>query len=130
MPPKAPPNVTTRTASSTLGAGQTQDTPIEPPLESEPNDDLDDASVAQLKEQIRTLTRGWRDDQEIMRQILDQVATLTAAAQQNPIRPTRRDSPSSTDTQDRALKYSKKQPDLVPLSDGTDPTFKSWKLQI
>jgi hypothetical protein len=106
-----------------------QDAQLEQPLESEPDDDLDDASVAQLKEQIRTLTRGRRDDQEMMRHILDQVATLTAAAQQNPIRSTERDSPS-TDNQDRTPKYSKKQPDPVPLSNGIDPTFESWKLQI
>jgi hypothetical protein len=64
MPLKAPLNVTTRTASSTytLSASKTQDTPIELPLESEPDDDLDNASVAQLKEQIRTLTRGRKNN--------------------------------------------------------------------
>jgi hypothetical protein len=144
MPPKInPKNVTTRTASSathTSSASQTQaaaqmdslpetDTPLP---ESSDSDDLDDADVAQLKEQIQTLTQAHKDDQETLRRVLEQLATLAAAqvAQQNPVRSVERDDTSTMGSQDRTPKYSKKQPDPTPLSDGVDPTFESWKLQI
>jgi hypothetical protein len=39
-----------------MNENQTQDTQIDPPLEPESSEDLDDADVAQLREQIRTLS--------------------------------------------------------------------------
>jgi hypothetical protein len=98
---------------------------MDPPPESD-DDNLDDASVAQLREQIRMLTQARKDDQDMMRQILDRLATL-ATAQQNPVRSIERDTPSTTASQDQP-KCSKKLPDPVPLSNGVDPTFESWKL--
>ena len=111
------------------------DTQIDPPLKPESGDDLEDADVAQLREQIRTLSQGRKDDQETLKLILEQLATLAAAqgAQQNTIRSIRsieRDDTSTTGSQDRPLKYSKKQPNPAPLSNGVNPTFESWKLQI
>jgi len=137
MPPKAPPNVTTRTAVSThtSSASQTQaNAQDDPPLpESDDDDNMDGTNVAQLKAQIRTLAQGRRDDRETLRLILDQLATLAAAQvsqEDPPLRSTERDTLSSSENQDRAQKYSKKQPDPAPLSNGINPTFESWKLQI
>ena len=48
------------------------------PPESD-DDGLDNADVAQLREQIRTLVQGRRDDQGTLKLILDQLATLAAA---------------------------------------------------
>jgi hypothetical protein len=88
---------------------------MDPLLETDGQDDVD---VAQLREQIRTLTQGRKDDQETLKRILDQLATLAIAqvAQQNTVHSIERD-----DTP----KYSKKQPDPSPLSNGVDPTFES-----
>ena len=133
MAPRAPPNVTTRTATHTSSASQTQEAQMEIPLpESDDSDDFEVADVAQLRAQIRTLTQGRKDDQETLRLILEQLATLAAAqvAQRNIVSSTERDDIPSTGSQDRNPKYSKKQPDPKPLSDGVDPTFESWKLQI
>src|SRR3982074_2714806 len=66
-------------------------------------------------------------------QILAQLAALTAAQTPLPqdyVHSVERGTSISTDTQDRIPRYSKKQPDPQPLSDGIDPTFESWKLQI
>src|SRR5438477_5670083 len=64
--------------------------------------------------------------------ILVQLTALTAAQTplpQDPVHSVERDASILTDTQDRIPRYSKKQPDPQPLSDGVD-TFESWKLQI
>jgi hypothetical protein len=86
-----------------------------------------------LREQIRTLTQGRKDDQDTLKLILEQLATLAEAqvAQQNTVRSIEQDNPNALilESHDRP-KYSKKQPDPTPLSDGVDPTFKSWRLQI
>ena len=69
----------------------------------------------------------------MLEQILAQLTALTAAQTplpQDPVCSVERDASISTDTQDRIARYSKKQPDPQPLSDGVDPTFESWKLQI
>src|SRR5438552_6672441 len=69
----------------------------------------------------------------MLERILVQITALTAAQTplpQDPVRSVERDASISTDTQDRIPRYSKKQPDPQPLSDGVDPTFESWKLQI
>ena len=80
MPPKGTTNVSTRTASSThtSSASQAQDAQMNQPPESD-DDGLDNADVAQLREQIRTLVQGRRDDQGTLKLILDQLATLAAA---------------------------------------------------
>ena len=74
MPPKS-----TRTPASAQGssAGQTQ---ADPTPETVDNDVLeDDTDVALLREQIRVLTQARNDDQETLKLVLDQLATLTAA---------------------------------------------------
>jgi hypothetical protein len=91
--------------------------------------------VAQLREQMRTMTQDRKDDQETLRQIMEQLATLAAAlvAQQtqNPVRSVERDDSSTiTESQGRTQKYLKKLPDPERLSDGVDPTFESWRLQM
>jgi predicted nucleic acid-binding Zn-ribbon protein len=35
--------------------------------------------VAQLREEMRTMTQGQEDDQETLRQVVEQLATLAAA---------------------------------------------------
>src|SRR5438045_7084490 len=79
------------------------------------------------------LTRYQRNDQDMLGQILTQLTALTAAQTPlswHPVHSVEQDASISTDTQDRIPRYSKKQPDPQPLSDGVDPTFESWKLQI
>ena len=79
------------------------------------------------------LTRARQKDQDIQKQILAQLATLAAAQKapvdpKNPVRTIEQQAP--VDTREGVPKYSKKQPDPKPLSDGIDPTFESWRLQI
>src|SRR5204862_830274 len=73
-----------------------------------------------------------KDDQQTLKLILEQLATLAVAqaAQQNVVRTVEHVDAAITGSQDWTPKYSKKQPDPNPLSDRTDPTFKSWKLQV
>ena len=77
------------------------------------------------------LTRAQQKDQDIQKQILAQLVTL-AAAQKVPVDP---ENPVHTieqqflvDTREGVPKYSKKQPNPKPLSNGIDPTFESWRL--
>lgn len=140
MPPKNPargalPNVTTRTASQarTSNTSRTQEGIPEPPFDHDLGGDPEGADVAQLREQIRTLARDQINDRDMLGQILAQLTALTATQTplpQDHIRFAERDTSISTDAQDRIPRYSKKQPDPQPLSDGIDPTFESWKLQI
>ena len=100
---------------------------MDPLPETDDDKLLDNADDAQLREQIRTLNKARREDQKTLKQVLEQVATLAAAlaAQQNPVRSVERDDGSSTGSQERTQRYSKKLPDLDPLSNGTNPTFES-----
>jgi hypothetical protein len=87
-------------------------------------------NVAQLREQMHTMTQGREDDWETMRQVVEQLATLAVALvaqqNQNPVCPVEQDDSSTiTESQDRTRKYSKKLPDPERLSDGVDPTFES-----
>jgi len=76
MPLKGARNAPSTYASS---ASQTQaDAQIDPLLESD-NDVSDEADVARMREQIRTLTQARLDDQQTLRQVLEQLATLAAA---------------------------------------------------
>ena len=140
MPPKNPAGgaaqkVTSWTASQaqTSNTSRTQGEPPEPSFDDDLDDGLEGADVTQLREQIQVLTRDQRNDRDMLERILVQLTALTAAQTplpQDPVRSVERDASISTDTQDRIPRYSKKQPDPQPLSDGVDPTFESWKLQI
>ena len=59
-------------------ASQTQ---VEAQIDSLDTDDneADEADVAQLRAQIRTLTQGRKDDQDTLKLILEQLAILVAA---------------------------------------------------
>ena len=87
--------------------------------------------MALLREQIRDLTQARNDDQETLKQVLDQLAKLAAAqrSQDNLIRSEERDDISTTGFQGRT-RYSKKLPDPPELSEGDNPTYESWKLQM
>src|SRR5436190_19248443 len=128
MPPKQ-----TMPSMQASSASQMQaEAPMDPLMETEDYEGLDDsADVAQLREQIHTLTQAHKDDQQTLKLILEQLATLAAAqaAQQNVVRTVEHVNAAITGSQDRTPKYSKKQPDPNPLSDRTDPTFESWRLQ-
>src|SRR5436190_9438108 len=129
MPPK-------RTTPSTQASSTSQmqaEALMDPLMETEDYEGLDDsADVAQLREQICTLTQACKDDQQTLKLILEQLATLAAAqaAQQNVVHTVEHVDTAVTGSQDWTPKYLKKQPDPNPLSDGTDPTFESWKLQV
>ena len=72
----------------TSSASQTQaEAQIDPLLDTDDNEG-DEVDVAQLRKQIRTLTQARKDDQDTLKLILEQLATLAAAqaAQQNPVR--------------------------------------------
>jgi hypothetical protein len=79
MAPRAPPNVTTRTGPSAHppSASQTQAEAQMNPLPESDNGLEDD--VAQLREQMHTMTQDRRDNWETMRQVVEQLATLAAA---------------------------------------------------
>ena len=123
-----------QSSSANQTQGELPDPQSEAEFDNDDNEDLEGDDVAQLWEQIRTLTRGRKDDQNILGRILAQVTALSAAQAQNPPQGTvlsvERDTPMSTNTQSGPPRYSKKQPDPQPLSNGIDPTFESWKLQI
>ena len=78
-------------------ASQTQAEAQIDPLDTDDNE-ADEADVAQLRAQIRTLTQGRKDDQDTLKLILEQLATLAAAqvAQQNPVRSIKRDSSNTS----------------------------------
>ena len=95
-------------------------------------------AIAQLQEEMQSLQASRQQDHDLLAQILAQVTknstqpgTLHTQAQSTS-RTIERDTPgsplSSPDTNPRH--YSKKLPDPPPLSDGIDPTFASWKIQI
>jgi hypothetical protein len=62
-----------------MSASQTQDAQVNLPFKPESGYDLDDASVAQLREQIRMLSQAQKDNQEALKLILEQLSTLAAA---------------------------------------------------
>ena len=106
-----------------------------PLLNIDNNEAIDKADVAQLREQMHTLTQAQKDNQDTLRLILEQLATLAIVqiAQQNTIYSIEQDNtlnPLIIGLQNRTLRYSKKQPNLNPLSNRTNSTFESQKLQI
>jgi zinc knuckle protein len=103
-------------------------------------EDPDD--VMDMSEQIRVLTANQeadrlkaQDTQRTLERILERITALQSVpaspvrSPDRPIRSTERDTPVSTDT---IIKQSKsvKLPDPQPLSDGTDPTFENWRIQV
>ena len=52
---------------------------MDPLSDTDDNDVLDEADVAQMREQICTLTQARKDDQETLRLILERLETLAAA---------------------------------------------------
>jgi hypothetical protein len=75
-------------------------------------------------------------DQEIIAQLQAQINALTAmlpAPEDSVARTIERDTPATTTTAPEHLgstKYSKKRPDPPIFTDGVDPTFESWKIQM
>jgi hypothetical protein len=90
-----------------------------------------------LQEQVQVLSRNQSHTDTLLQQLLTRITELSDATRTNqrsqsrqpatPILRQARDTPDSTAPSQR---YSKKLPDPVSLSDGKDPTFLSWKLQI
>jgi Zinc knuckle len=113
-------------------------------LERQPESDYDDApeeaSSRTLNAQVQELARNQSATETILQSILQRITELSGAVRDSPSarlptasfppgppRPTiERDTPFSTGS----ATYSKKLPDPTPLSDGKDPTFLSWKIQI
>src|SRR5436190_19668412 len=109
MPPKS-----TTPSTQASSTSQTQaEALMDPLMETEDYEGLDDSTdVAQLREQIHTLTQAHKDDQQTLKLILEQLATLAAAqaAKQNVIRTVKHVDAAITGSKDRTTKYSKKQP--------------------
>jgi hypothetical protein len=92
--------------------------------------------VTQLQELVRTMAQERQADREQIAQLISQVTALAAA---NPVVSSiERDTQDTQDTESNTsdagrsskAKYSKKRPDPPVLTDGTDPTFESWKIQM
>ena len=103
------------------------------------NQELTD--VAQLQELIRTMAQERQADRQQIAQLLSQITALTAANMPNyspgptPNRPMdsiERETPSTTTVSSRSndTKYSKKRPDPPVFTNGIDPIFESWKIQM
>ena len=92
--------------------------------------------VAQLQELVQTMAQERQADRDQVTQLLTQITALTAAITPNQVIPSierdAQDTESITSDANRPSKtnYSKKRPDPPVLTDGTDPTFESWKIQI
>ena len=77
-----------------------------------------------------------QSDQEIIAQLRAQVEALTAIlpTPEDPVAPTiERDTPATVTTISEysgPAKYSKKRPDPPIFTNGADPTFESWKIQM
>jgi hypothetical protein len=75
-------------------------------------------------------------DQELIAQLRAQIEALTAmlpAPEDSVARTMERDTPATTSTtpeHSSSAKYSKKRPDPPIFTDGVDPTFESWKIQM
>lgn len=94
-----------------------------------------------LRDQVRTLTRNQSQTETVLQQLLNKVTELNSNVLANPqpsiersatpIHGRDKGTPDSSATdQGSSQRYSKKLPDPSPLSDGKDPTFLSWKVQI
>jgi hypothetical protein len=125
-------------ASSSKRAAPTQEE-HEIQLGSEIEDDDD---IMDVHKQIRALTADQKADrlqaqstQETLQEILDSLQALRSSpaspprSPNRPIRSTERDTPGSTDATTKQPK-SAKLPDPQPLSDGIDPTFENWRIQV
>jgi hypothetical protein len=104
--------------------------------ESDYDDAPEGSDSRTLREQVKTLARNQSRTETLLEQLLTKIDEQATARSQErrsmtPIRGSNRDTPDSTATdQAPSQRYSKKLPDPVSLSDGKDPTFLSWKLQI
>lgn len=100
------------------------------------NDAPEGSDSQTLREQVQTLTRNQSRTETLLEQLLTRITEQANPSPQErhsltPIRGQDRGTPDSTATeQTPSQRYSKKLPDPVSLSDGKDPTFLSWKLQI
>lgn len=126
-----------KASSSKRPASTREEHEIQLGSEIEDNDD-----VIGVHEQIRALAANQKIDrlqaqstQETLKEILESLAALRNSpasptrSLSQPIRLTECDTPESTDTMTKQLK-SVKLPDPPPLSDGIDPTFENWRIQV
>ncbi len=107
-------------------------------LDSDYDDAPEQSSQRTLRAQVQALAQNQSETDSTLRQILQRITDLAGSTRaettplSNIMRTTiERDTPMSVaDSQDTGHRYSKKLPDPTPLSDGKDPEFLSWKLQI
>ncbi len=107
-------------------------------LESDDDDTPEPATSEDLLYQVQALARNQSATESTLQLILQRIAKIGATspesnsrstAQPIPVhRTTERDTPESNHS--FSLRHSKKLPDPSPLSDGKDPSFLSWKIQI
>lgn len=104
--------------------------------ESDFDDNPEGSGSQTLREQVQTLARNQSRTETLLEQLLTKITEQANPSfqERRPVTPFRgqdRGTPDSTVTdQTSGQRYSKKFPDPVSLSDGKDPTFLSWKLQI
>jgi hypothetical protein len=111
-------------------------------LDSDNDDDATEGLYSQtLQKQVETLTQSQSHTDTILQQILSRINELSKSDQtnpgsrapQSPVSPydQERDTPASTvNNPSNGQRYTKKLPDPTPLSDGKEPTYLSWKIQI
>jgi hypothetical protein len=109
-------------------------------LDSDYDDAPERLDSQTLREQVQTLSRNQSHTETLLEQLLTKITEISnqqtnpspqQRRQLTPIRGRAIGTPDSSATgQDPSRRYSKKLPDPVSLSDGKDPTFLSWKLQI
>ena len=85
----------------------------------------------QLQNLLQAMTQERQADREQITALLSQIAALTAANQTIPS--IERDTPSSdspASSRSSSTKDSKKRPDPPVFTNGIDPVFESWKIQM
>jgi hypothetical protein len=143
---RAPPNVTTRnsshqsrTQSDVFEELDVRGLEIQPEEQNPEIPESDDNDATHIREQIHVLEERSRNQDTILAQILSRLTALQDTSQNpsgatphslGPIERRSHDSETLSSPRTGFLRHSKKQPDPNPLSDGVNPTFESWKIQI
>jgi hypothetical protein len=134
-------NITTRSMRNTQSQDDNtlqniaQNEPQSPLNNDESEDATERTTIEQIQERLSIIERENQQSRQEQHQTMQQILDYMRANQAMPLpqdSPAQeRGTPDMTMSQQLAGKhYSKKLPDPIPLSDGNDPTFKSWRIQM
>ena len=114
--------------------GKQQPASQDPPPRSDSELDDHDTEIGQLQDQVRTLTQTisqvQQNTQDMFTQMMAQLRASTTPGPTQNLRPTIEVGTPFTDNTSTLRAYSKKRGDPTALSDGKDPTFISWRIQL